>query len=66
MKEDPKCPRCGTGLKVEVVRVPIQVPTSHTFHAGPPRVQGEGPVCMVTRYEERVELSDCPRCTGSY
>ena len=50
---DHKCNRCGTPLRTETVKVPVQktckdVPVGHV------------------EYEEREEVSDCPRCNGSY
>lgn len=54
MTHDLKCPRCGAALKVVEVKVPIKV-----THA-------EDMPVSVVRYEIREEVSDCPRCTGSY
>lgn len=48
-----KCARCGCKLKVEIVQVRVD------------RDAEDAPV-TVTHYEEREEVSDCPRCTGSY
>lgn len=50
---DHKCQRCGCTLRVEAVRVPVE------------RVCDDAPVGY-KEYEEREEVSDCPRCTGSY
>ena len=50
---DQKCPRCGCALRTEKVRVPVK------------RVCDDMPVGF-TDYEEREEVSDCVRCTGSY
>ena len=48
-----KCPRCGSALKVIVVRVPIEIEAD------------DAPV-LVRYYKEREEVSDCVRCTGAY
>lgn len=50
---DPRCPRCGAALRVERVKVLVQ------------RECDDAPVTF-SYYEERDEVSDCPRCTGSY
>lgn len=57
---DHRCPRCGTALKVERVRVAL-----YSQH----KIEDTGEVHTSREfrgYEEREELSDCPRCTGAY
>lgn len=56
---DHKCLRCGAPLKVETVQVPIYV---DLFHFGQDKRSGQ----VIARYEEREDVSDCVRCTGSY
>jgi len=58
MTTDPKCPRCGCALRVETVKVAVY--NHHEGHGGIP-IRGE-----FRGYTEREEVSDCPRCTGSY
>lgn len=53
MNTDPRCPRCGTALKIERVKVLVE------------RHAEDAPVTF-HHYEERDEVADCPRCTGSY
>lgn len=53
MNTDPRCPRCGTTLKIERVKVLVE------------RHADDAPVTF-HHYEERDEVADCPRCTGSY
>lgn len=50
---DHKCQRCGCTLKVETVQVLVE------------RDAEDAPV-TVSHWEDREEVSDCPRCTGSY
>lgn len=54
---DHRCPRCGAPLRVERVQVPVYLdtPTVHDPHAR-----------VLLRYDEREEVSDCPRCMGAY
>lgn len=56
---DHKCPRCGAPLKVETVQVPIYSHYLVEEHTKPIRGEVQG-------YEDREEVSDCVRCTGSY
>ena len=51
------CQRCGCALRVELVQVPVYLPTPT---AGNPHLE------VLARYEDREEVSDCPRCHGSY
>lgn len=58
----PKCSRCGCSLKVEIVRIPILPEPQVT-----PIELDAIPNCNPPpQYQEREEVSDCPRCTGSY
>ena len=54
------CPRCGTPLRTETVKVPVTKNEIVDLDTHP---NGFMPV---TRYEDREEVSDCVRCTGSY
>lgn len=58
INQDSKCNRCGTALKVETIRVPVWK-TEHSAGGGYQTRQFE-------TYEDREDVSDCPRCTGSY
>ena len=60
---DPHCSRCGCQLKVVLfqVRVPIMNPTPITWAD---EIPNSNPIAY--EYEQREEISDCPRCTGSY
>lgn len=60
MSLDTRCGRCGCQLKVMLVRVPIMNPTPTTWPDEIPN--SSNPIA----YEEHEEVSDCPRCTGSY
>lgn len=51
-----RCPRCGTELKVEIVKRRIALEHRHAMLTPEAEVS----------YEECEEVSDCPRCTGSY
>ena len=57
MTAEHRCPRCGTPLRTETVRVPVYLdtPTVTDPHAR-----------VLIRYEDQEEVSDCVRCTGSY
>ena len=55
---DQLCPRCGCALKV----IEVQVPVYDTIHVPGTPV----PKTAIKRYETREEVSDCPRCHGSY
>ena len=57
---DHKCSRCGAPLKVETVQVPVYVDLTYIGQDKPARSD------IIARYEEREEVSDCVRCTGSY
>lgn len=59
MTHDPKCPRCGCTLRIETVKIPVY---AVRHYAGGERHSHQ----YIERYEEREEVSDCPRCTGSY
>ena len=54
MNHDHKCPRCGAALKVVEVQVLVEV------------IDAQDMPVSISRYETREEISDCPRCTGSY
>ena len=56
LPDDPKCPRCGCALKIKTVRVPVYGDDARCGGGSLP----------IERYEEREEVSDCPRCTGAY
>lgn len=59
---EPRCPRCGAELKIEKVKVPVRgEPIIHDIEDGGGMESGE-----IIRYEEREEVSDCPRCHGAY
>lgn len=60
MSDDPRCGRCGTPLKTETVKVPIYKEEPFLAEGGIYRLG------VVDRYEDREEVSDCVRCTGSY
>lgn len=55
MIDEAKCQRCGCALRVERVRILVKK-----------AVKGGSEVLEQPQYEEREELSDCPRCNGSY
>lgn len=55
---DHKCPRCGTPLKVVVVKRPV-------YHQIPDLPSGLVREVLV-RVDEVEETSDCVRCTGGY
>lgn len=61
---DPHCSRCGCQLKVVLfqVRVPLDLPVDITPQTG---LDPSSETIRYT-YEQREEISDCPRCTGSY
>ena len=53
-----RCSRCHTPLKMETVWVSV-------FKIIPNEVTGI-PEKVWDKYEEKTEVSDCPRCHGSY
>jgi hypothetical protein len=57
------CPRCGSYLPTVRVWVPVyvEVPVKDGH-----RDVAVGKAQMVGHYEEREEVADCVRCTGSY
>ena len=60
-QDEPRCPRCGTPLKIETVRVPKKPETiAHD------QEDGTGMESEPQGWEERQEVSDCPRCQGAY
>lgn len=60
MTQEYKCWRCGTALKVETVKVPVYL--DHLSMKGGEIVKTR----VLAHYEDREEVSDCPRCTGAY
>jgi len=55
-----RCPRCGGDLKIVTVQVPV-----YSHH----KIEETGEIHTsreLRGYEEREEVSDCPRCTGGY
>ena len=54
------CPRCGSYLPTVTVRVPVY--EEATFLEGSRAVTRR----ILARYEEREDVADCVRCTGSY
>lgn len=57
MTQDHRCPRCGCGLRVIEVQLPVYLPVP--THDDPSRQ-------IIAHYETREEVSDCPRCHGAY
>ncbi len=53
------CPRCGSYLPTVTVKVPVYSHWLVEGHTKPIRGELQG-------YEEREEVSECVRCTGSY
>ena len=62
MTQDPRCGRCGAPLKTVTVKVPVYIEHQSAERAA----RGEPPEKVLARYDEEQEVSDCPRCTGSY
>lgn len=60
--DDHRCDRCGCPLRVETVLVPIRVETPILSQS----VEGPDDDLFPVIYEEREEVSDCPRCQGAY
>ena len=59
-REEGRCPRCGTPLRQETVKKPVYLDHLSV-------VDGEiREDRVLARYEEEIEWSDCPRCTGAY
>lgn len=54
--KDNYCPRCGAWLPTVTVRVPVKLPAV---------AAGGHSTAPIIRYEEREEVADCIRCTGS-
>ena len=54
------CPRCGSYLPTVTVRVPVYVDLTFIGQDKPARND------IIARYEEREEVAECVRCTGSY
>lgn len=57
------CPRCGSYLPTVRVQVPV--------HVEVPVMDGHrdlavGKAQILSHYEEREEVAECVRCTGSY
>jgi hypothetical protein len=59
-EEDPRCPRCGTPLKIETVKVPVYLDHMQMVDGKLEETQ------VLARYDEHQEVSDCPRCQGAY
>lgn len=57
------CPRCGSYLPTVTVRVPVY--EDRTMWGGID-LGSIGRTPVLTRYEEREEVAECVRCTGSY
>lgn len=57
--DDKKCERCGSELRVETVKVPV-FKVTHSAGGGYQTKQ------EIDHYEDREDVSDCVRCTGSY
>lgn len=60
MTQEHKCWRCGTALKVGTVMVPVYL--DHLSMKDGEIVTTK----VLTHYENREEVSDCPRCMGAY
>lgn len=58
MTQEHKCCRCGTALKAETVKVLVKKWITNEVTRKPEYV--------FDRYEDREEVSDCPRCMGAY
>ena len=58
---DHRCDRCGCALRVETVQVPVYL----DLHSAETMSTGKAEK-VLTHYEEREEVSDCPRCQGAY
>lgn len=54
------CPRCGSYLPTVTVRVPVYVDRT-CIGEDKPHLEN-----IIARYEDREEVADCVRCTGSY
>jgi hypothetical protein len=55
-----KCKRCGMELRTITVRVPVYLSELVA------RKGGIIETSLITHYEEREELCECPRCQGAY
>lgn len=54
------CPRCGSYLPTVTVQVPVYEDCHYIDERGPVERR------VLARYEEREEVAECVRCTGSY
>lgn len=54
------CPRCGSYLPTVTVKVPVYL--DHLSQRAGEIVRET----VLTHYEEREEVAECVRCTGSY
>jgi len=55
------CPRCGSYLPIVTVRVPV-----YEDRTVWDEIDSIGRSPVLTGYEEREDVTECVRCTGSY